>query len=351
MAERPRANSLAVEMPESVASSGTSVSSGNNVRTVSRRSRASTVNMVEPETFEVGMEVSPPLTLKKKLSRLFRPIDTWADEAKEVLAQFDEKLLELSIQEGEKLLEEGVVLADETYKDGEVFQRAVENKERFILQLIKAARLDTLTNGEGRNLYNESLLNMIKRYLEPIIRIFIDRRNPEYLLLLASSPCTAQLVASPEITGRLLRFQSMLESTIEDKDAIMFGSALEFGMGVAVQVALILANGSDIINHESFLWSNQGDLKAILENQEIPIGVKTEELFQKRYSECVKFFANPEVRAVLANKNNVMYNRMRKLNAALTMGGKRSGSKRSGSNTKKYKTRRNNKIKSKASHN
>lgn len=54
MAERPRANSLAVEMPESVASSGTSVSSGNNVRTVSRRSRASTVNMVEPEAFEVG---------------------------------------------------------------------------------------------------------------------------------------------------------------------------------------------------------------------------------------------------------------------------------------------------------
>lgn len=116
----------------------------------------------------------------------------------------------------------------------------------------------------------------------------------------------------------------MLESSIEDKDTIMFGSALEFGMGAAVQVALILANGSDVINHESFVWASEDrNLKSILENQEIPIGVKPDELYQKRYSECVKFFGNEGVRAVLANKNNIMYNRMRKLNAALTRGGRK----------------------------
>jgi hypothetical protein len=64
-------------------------------------------------------------------------------------------------------------------------------------------------------------------------------------------------------------------------------------------------------------------LKAILENQEIPIGVKPDELYQKRYSECVKFFADAAVRNVLANNNEAMYNRMRKLNAALTRGGKK----------------------------
>ena len=339
MAARPRVNSLAVEMPDSGASS----TSSNEVRTASRRSRASTVNIVEPDSFEVGMEVSSPITLKKKLARFFKPIDTWAEDAQEVLTRFDEKLLAISVQEGTKLLAEGVVLVDESYKDGEVFQRANENKGRFISQLIKAAQLETLTNGEGRNLYNETLLNMIKRYLEPIMRIFIDRRNPEYLLLMASSPCTAQLVASAEITGRLLRFQSMLESAITEKDPLMFASALEFGMGAAVQVALILANGSDIINHESFVWtSDDRDLKAILEHQEIPLGIKEhpENMYKKRYPECVKFFGSAEIRAVLANSGSTLYNRMKKLNKGLTsrngvaVGGRRRKTRRA---IKKYK--------------
>ena len=314
---RTRVNSLSIEIPNSGATSGSS----NEVRTASRRSRANTVNMVEPEPFIVGMEVSSPVTLKKKLSRLFKPIDPWAEDAKEVLARFDEKLVAISVEEGEKLLAEGVTLVDDSYKDKPVFLEAIENKARFILQLIKAASLENLTNGNGRYLYNETLLNMIKRYLEPIMRIFIDRRNPEYLLLMASSPCTAQLVASPEITGRLLRFQSMLESAITEKDPLMFASALEFGMGAAVQVALILANGSDIINYESFVWAKEGmDLKAILEQQEIPIGIKEhpENLYKKRYSECVKFFGNEGVRAVLENSGSTLYNRMIKLNKGLT---------------------------------
>jgi hypothetical protein len=277
--------------------------------------------MVEPDSFTVGMEVSSPVTLKKKLSRLFKPIDTWASDAQEVLTRFDEKLVAISVQEGEKLLAEGVVLVDESYKDKTVFLKAVENKERFITQLIKAAKLETLTNSDGRNLYNETLLNMIKRYLEPIVRIFIDRRNPEYLLLMASSPCTEQLVASAEITGRLFRFQTMIESAITEKDPLMFASALEFGMGAAVQVALILANGSDIINHESFVWASEDrNLKAILENQEIPLGIKDhpENLYKKRYSECVKFFGSEMVRAALANSNSSLYNRMKKINKGLT---------------------------------
>lgn len=297
-------------------------SSGNDVRTASRRSRANTVNIVVPEHFEVGMEVSSPDTIKKKLKRLFKPIDPWAGDAKEVLARFDEKLVAISVQEGEKLLAEGVTLVDESYKDKPVFLEAIENKERFISQLIKAAKLETLTDAEGRNLYNETLLNMIKRYLEPIIRIFIDRRNPEYLVLLAGSPCTAQLIASPEITGRLLRFQSMLESAISEKEPLMFASALEFGMGAAVQVALILANGSDVINHESFVWSTEGmELKAILEHQEIPLGVKDhpENMYKKRYSECVNFFGNEAVRAVLANSGSSLYNRMIRLNKGLAV--------------------------------
>lgn len=155
--------------------------------------------------------------MKKKLSRNFRPIDKWDDDAKEVLTAFDEKLLDISVQEGEKLLAEGVVLVDESYKDREVFQRAVEKKERFILQLIKAAKLESLANSEGRNLYNETLINMIKRYLGPIIRIFIDRRDPEYLLLIASSPCTAQLVAVQILLGAYFIFRVCLNLPLKIK--------------------------------------------------------------------------------------------------------------------------------------
>ena len=141
---RTRVNSLSIEIPNSGATSGSS----NEVRTASRRSRANTVNMVEPEPFIVGMEVSSPVTLKTKLSRLFKPIDPWAEDAKEVLARFDEKLVAISVEEGEKLLAEGVTLVDDSYKDKPVFLEAVEN----ICVLIPARTLPVppASAGNGR---------------------------------------------------------------------------------------------------------------------------------------------------------------------------------------------------------
>ena len=63
------------------------------------------------------------------------------------------------------------------------------------------------------------------------------------------------------------------------------------------------------------VWTS-ATLKDILENQEIPIGVKPAELFQKRYSMCVDYFGNPAIINALRNSTSTVYNRTRRINAA-----------------------------------
>lgn len=314
-----------IEGASSGASSAASASSGasSSVSTGSRasptssvrsRSRSETVNLPELEQFAVGVPVTSPKSLTKSISRMFKPVQTWDADVAKALSDFDAKIVEFATIEGEKLLAEGVVLRDESYKDRPAFLEAIENKERFINQLIKSSHIDTMTDEKGRKIYSESTLNMIKRYLEPIIRICLDRRNPEYLLLIAQSPCAAQVFKNIDIIARLHRFDDLLEAAIRDKDIDLFNSSLDLGLGVSVQVALLLCNGIDIANYDSMVWTS-GTLKEILENHEIPVAVKPSELFQKRYSSCVDYFGNPEVVNTLLDNTKTVYNRTRRINA------------------------------------
>ena len=309
--------------PSSAASSGASSAASTASRasptsgaSSSRgRSRSESVNLPEPEQFNVGVKVSSPKSLKKTISRMFKPVQTWDEDSAKALSDFDALILESSTKEGEKLLAEGVVLRDESYKDRPTFLEAVENKDRFIGQLIKSSHIDMIVDANGRRIYSDAALNIIKRYLEPIIRICLDRRNPEYLLLMAQSPCASQMLGSDDIIARLHRFDDALEEAIREKNIDSFTSALFLGLGVSVQVALILCSGVDIANYESMVWTS-ATLKDILENQEIPIGVKPAELFQKRYSMCVDYFGNPAIINALRNSTSTVYNRTRRINAA-----------------------------------
>lgn len=285
---------------------------------VGTRPRTNSVNTVNPEEFPMGMAITPPKKsgLSHKFSGFFRPVDTWSDETSAALSEFDSMLVTFATKTGNKYLSENIQLEDESYKERPLFRDAIINKTRYIQSLISAANLEIMKGDDGLITFNKTLINMIKRYLDPIIRLCIERRNPEYLLLLAASPCTIAWLKNEELQKQITRFNGMLEDAVDAKDIDNFKAALLYGFGTATEVAVILCEGVDIVNFDSFSWTVP-DMKTALEKQAIPTGVKADELLQKRYPACQTFFGDVRVRDILRNNTGTLYNRMRSMSRHL----------------------------------
>lgn len=276
------------------------------------RARTNSVNTADPSSeFKVMQAVTPPKTLLKKLSGVFKP-DLWSTAVMKADSEFDETLVEIATREGEKYLQEDIHLEDESYKDRPLYKEAIVNKDKFIDMLISVSLLHGLTNKDGERLVDDTIISMVKRFLEINIRVCLDRRSPEYLLLMAASPCTRDWIIHQRNPHPNINFTHMLNESIAAQDIDGFKGALMFGLGYACELGAILSNGIDIINFDSFIWSSP-DLKTVLQKQEIPLNLKSTELIQKRYPSCATFFQNSKIRNILKNSDAPIYNRMRKL--------------------------------------
>jgi len=293
------------------------------------RARTNSVNAADPKSeFKVYQPVTPPKTLLRKLSGVFVP-DHWSTAVNKADAEFDETLVEIATREGEKYLQENIHLEDESYKDRPLYKEAIVNKEKFINMLISASLLSALTNKEGTRVVDDTIIRMVHRFLEINIRVCLDRRNPEYLLLLAESLCTRDWIIHQRNPHPNINFTNMLNAAIASHDIDAYKAALMYGLGYACEIGAILSNGVDIINFDSFDWPSP-DLKTVLEKQEIPLNLKQTELIQKRYPSSAKFFQTKAVRNILQNSSTPIYNRMRKLS-----GGTRKQKKNRANKTRK----------------